>query len=72
MEEYNTKYPWGDMSATVHKILYHGGDIIKHYLVPKRDLPGKYFETVRTKVYSICCWQHQHPHSMESRTSGFK
>lgn len=35
---YTTKYPWRNMSATVHKILYHGEDVIKHHLVPLGDL----------------------------------
>lgn len=35
---YTTNYPWRNMSATVHKILYHGEDVIKYHLVPLGDL----------------------------------
>lgn len=35
---YTTIYPWRKMSATVHKILYHGEDVIKYHLVPLGDL----------------------------------
>lgn len=35
---YTTNYPWRNMSATFHKILYHGEDVIKYHLVPLGDL----------------------------------
>lgn len=35
---YKTKYPWRNMSSTVHKILYHGEDVIRHHVVPLGDL----------------------------------
>lgn len=35
---YTAKYPWRKMSPTVHKIIYHGEDVINQHLVPLGDL----------------------------------
>lgn len=33
-ERLTSLYPWYEMSPTIHKILEHGGNIIRHHLVP--------------------------------------
>lgn len=35
---YNEKYDWRNMPSTVHKILYHGENIIQHNMLPIGDL----------------------------------
>ena len=44
------KYPWYNMPASVHKILIHGGEIVKHALVPIGQLSEEAIEARHKEI----------------------
>lgn len=62
---YNQKYGWRNLPSTVHKILYHGEQIIQHSMLPigdlseeaqeKRNKDYRFFREHNTRKMSMYC-----------------